>query len=340
MLGFLADMQTVTIEEAAALIANKCCWHEGGQQILLMQLLDAAKDGTLIVRHPHTYLPYRPKEYCEYFERVSMSDLNRYFEAAGTRWRLDKGDETAERLFETGWWNLQQVLAWVYLRESAVVREGASFGMRLIEEATNSPTVCYLSFAQALIEALQTRKLTAYGFKNGEHDRTEIPALQWADPTFLWNPDRVYDSRLGTSRWTALRFKRKDILALWPDPLGSLAMADDHNRTPSERRTGAAIAALKRNKNDRRKKLKLFINDVYTALDKDGYALVDNGGRKPLPVSKVNLRTAFIDRHPEHEIRQATFNDDLPQISVKVNPGRKRLTIQGLRTILAKKNRG
>ena len=221
MQGSLADTQTFTLEEAAALIANKCCWHESGQQILLMQLLDAAKDGTLIVRHPLTYLPYRPKQYCEYFERVSVSDLNRYFEAAGASWRLDKGDETAEKLFEKEWWNLHQVLAWVCLRETAVVREGARFDMRLVEEATNSPTFCYLSFAQAqepLIEALQTRKLTAYGFKNGEDDLTEIPALQWADPTFLWNPDRVYDSRLETRRWTALRFRRKDILALWPGP--------------------------------------------------------------------------------------------------------------------------
>lgn len=187
-----------------------------------MQLLDAAKDGTLIVRHPHTYLPYRPKQYCEYFERVRVSDLNRYFEAAGASWRLRNGDETADRLFEKEWWNLYQVLARVCLRESAVVREGASFGSRVIEEATNSPTVCYLSFAEAqeaLIEALQTRKLTAYGLKNGEDGLTEIPALQWADPTFLWNPDRVYDSCLEASRWTALRFRRKDILALWPGPL-------------------------------------------------------------------------------------------------------------------------
>jgi hypothetical protein len=61
MLGFLDDMETFPIEEAAALIANKYGWHEGGQQSLLMQLLDAAKDGTLIVRDPITYLPYRPK---------------------------------------------------------------------------------------------------------------------------------------------------------------------------------------------------------------------------------------------------------------------------------------
>jgi hypothetical protein len=170
MLEFLADMETFTIKEAAALIANKYGWPEAGQQSLLMDLLDAAKDGTLIVRDPHTYLPYRPKESCGVF-RVKVSDLNRYFEAAGAPWRLDNGDETADRLFETEWWNLHQVLARVYLRESGVVREGASFFMRLIEEVTNSPSVCYFSFAQAqdaLIEALQTRKLIAYGFKTAK----------------------------------------------------------------------------------------------------------------------------------------------------------------------------
>jgi hypothetical protein len=84
-------MQTFTIEEAAALIAKKHGLHEGAQGTLIKQLLDAAKDGTLTVRHPHTDLPYRPKEHCEYYETVSLSDLNRFFEAAGVPWRLDNG---------------------------------------------------------------------------------------------------------------------------------------------------------------------------------------------------------------------------------------------------------
>jgi hypothetical protein len=44
MQGFLADMETFSIEEAAALIANKYGWHEGGQQSLLMDLLERDAD--------------------------------------------------------------------------------------------------------------------------------------------------------------------------------------------------------------------------------------------------------------------------------------------------------
>jgi hypothetical protein len=246
-------MQTFTIEEAAALIANKHGLHEGAQGTLIKQLLDAAKDGTLTVRHPHTDLPYRPKEHCEYYETVSLSDLNRFFEAAGVPWRLDNGGDTADRLFETEWWNLYQVLAWVYLRdralvrEGAVMREGAGFPMRLIVEAANRPGACYPSFrlAQgALIEALQTRKLTAYGLENGEGNLTEIPPLQWTDLKIWWgdrNPDHAGPRdcfRDGASRWIALRFRRKDILAIWPDPLDK---PDD--KTPAEEPPAARAAS-------------------------------------------------------------------------------------------------
>ena len=241
-------MQTFTIEEAAALIANKYGWHEGAQKTLVKQLLDAAKDGTLIVRHPHTDLPYRPKEHCEYYETVGVSDLNRYFEAAGAPWRLDNGGDTADRLFETEWWNLHQVLAWVYLgdralvKQGAIVNQGADFAIQLKLEATNRQGACYTSFSaaeKALVEALQRGKLTAYGLENGEGNLKEIPSLQWADLKIWWgyrNPDHAgpHDCfRLGASRWIALRFRRKDILAQWPEPIET--MADEHD--PGEQKT-------------------------------------------------------------------------------------------------------
>jgi hypothetical protein len=116
-------MQTFTIEEAAALIANNYGWHEGAQDTLLKQLVDAAKAGMLAVRHPDTDLPYCPKRYREFYERVSASDLNRYFEGVGVPWRLDNDGETGDPLFDTEWWNQMQVLAWVYLRDRSVVRD-------------------------------------------------------------------------------------------------------------------------------------------------------------------------------------------------------------------------
>lgn len=112
------------------------------------------------MRHPHTDIPYRPEVCREFYETVGASDLNRFFGAAGVPCRLDNAGETADRLFETEWWNLCQVLAWVYLGDRALVREGAGFPMQLIEEATNRPGACYPSFRlaqEALIEALQMR---------------------------------------------------------------------------------------------------------------------------------------------------------------------------------------
>jgi hypothetical protein len=172
----LADMQTFTLEEAAAVIANQYGWHEDQQKTLLKQLLDAAKDGTLIVRHPHTDLPYRPKEHCEYYERVRVADLNRHFGEAGVPWRLDNDGETADPIFETEWWNLPQVLAWIYLgdralvKQGALVNQGAAFDIQLMLAAADRQNACYPSFRvaqEALFEALRTGKLTAYGLRNG-----------------------------------------------------------------------------------------------------------------------------------------------------------------------------
>ena len=166
--------------------------------------------------------------------------------------------ETMDSRVETEWWNLIQVLAWVYRGDRALVREGAGTPpLRLIVEGHNG--ACYPSFdlaQDAVIEALQMRRLTAYGLENNAGDLKEIPPLLWADLKFWWDPEHAGPrdrSRLRASRWYALRFKRKAILALWPDPLESLAMADAHNRTPSDMRTGAAIATRKDNKNDRRR---------------------------------------------------------------------------------------
>jgi hypothetical protein len=230
-------LKTFTIEEVAALIANKYGWHEGAQNTLLTQLLDAATDGTLTVRHPHTDLPYRPKQCHEYYERVSVADLNRWFEVAGVPWRLDNDGETADPLFDTEWWNLHQALAWVYLgdrglvKQGALVNEDAAFAIQLKLEATERQGACYPSFSaatKAICEALQTGKLIAYGLKNDRGDLTEIPSLQWVDHKFYWGCDGPNHAapgeyfRLEATRWFTLRFRRKAILVLWPDPFDQL----------------------------------------------------------------------------------------------------------------------
>jgi hypothetical protein len=56
----------------------------------------------------------------------------------------------------------------------------------------------------------------------------------WNPDQVLWNPDHVDGSR----RWTALRFRRKDILALWPDPLDQPA-----DKAPAEEEPAAPAAS-------------------------------------------------------------------------------------------------
>lgn len=250
-------MQTFTLEEAAALIANKYGWHEGAQDTLLEQLVDAARAGMLTVRHPHTDLPYRPKQYRQFYEKVSASDLNRYFEGVGVPWRLDNDGETGDPIFDTEWWNQMQVLAWVLLGDRSVVREaglpanerGHFFaehtmpdGRREIvkvrdgrfttvslcaRQADRGGSAFYPTLPMAknaIIEALKAGKLTACGLQNGSGDLKEIPALSWADLELWYDPDFAGPKDLfrhGATHWDALRFKSKAVLAIWPDPLAS-----------------------------------------------------------------------------------------------------------------------
>ena len=122
----------------------------------------------------------------------------------------------------------------------------------------------------------------------------------------------------------------------WDAPAELLAMADNHNRTPSDRRTSGATATREARKAGRLEAIKRFIEDVYEALDKAGHAIGQSGDRKPLPVSTEDLHTLFIVRHPEHMVAQSTFNDDLGTIAT-LKPGPKRYEINQLAEMLAGK---
>jgi hypothetical protein len=119
----------------------------------------------------------------------------------------------------------------------------------------------------------------------------------------------------------------------WDAPAELLAMADDHNRTPSDRRTSGATATREARKAGRLGDLKRFIEDVCKALDKDGHEIRESGGRKRLPLSAEDLHTLFCARHPEHQVAQSTF-DDLGTI-VTLKPGPKRYEINQLAEMLA-----
>lgn len=351
-------MHTFTLEEAAALIANKYGLHERAHATLVEQLLEAARAGTLTVRHPHTDLPYRPEQHRAFYETVGVADLNSYFEGAGVQWRLESYGETADPLFDTEWWNLHQVLAWVYLGDRALVKVGAivnqdaHFQLKL--KAAERQGVCYPSVCaaeKAIVEALQTGKLTAYGLRNGGGDLTGIPSAQWADLKFWWDPDHAGPSdcfRPMENCWVTLRFQRKDVLAIWPDRLGQPDHRQSTEKQPGDpapngnttRRTGAANATRETRKAHRLRDLKRFIDDVYGAAKRGDLNLESGNDRKALPFSHSALRTVFLERHPEHEIEQTTFNDDVHKISAKVKPGPKRMGSKYLRTMLAKKDLG
>jgi hypothetical protein len=154
--------------------------------------------------------------------------------------------------FEAQYWNLMQVLAWVFLRDRSLVRDAGLpseelakeryfFGehttpngrLELIKtpvrftvttlrvEHAARGSACYpaLHLAEgAIIEALRSGRLTAYGLQNGKGDLKEIPALSWADLKFWYEPDFAGPKdvfRYGATHWHNLTFQRKDVLAIW-----------------------------------------------------------------------------------------------------------------------------
>jgi hypothetical protein len=122
----------------------------------------------------------------------------------------------------------------------------------------------------------------------------------------------------------------------WDAPAELLAMTDQQVAIKSGKRTDPATATRAARKADRAVDLGRFIEDVCKALDKDGHKIRESDGRKRLPVSAGDLHTLFLVRHPEHEVSQSTFDDDLGKI-VTLKPGPKRYEIKELAEILAGK---
>lgn len=69
-----------TIENAAAAIAEHEGWHQGARDSLRQQMMQAAHDGRLTVRHPHTALAYRPDTVRDFYELVTPADVNAWLQ--------------------------------------------------------------------------------------------------------------------------------------------------------------------------------------------------------------------------------------------------------------------
>jgi len=104
--------------------------------------------------------------------------------------------------------------------------------------------------------------------------------------------------------------------------------------------TDQANAARQAKKAERLKFLNLLTEDVYKALDRAGHDIGESGDRKPLPVSVAVLHTLFLVRHLDRGVTKATFNDDLTEIGVLIQRGRKRLTADDVVKMLAKTSSG
>jgi hypothetical protein len=83
-----------TIEEAAKALGEQEGMHDGARKSLLKRMMEAARDGTLTVRDPHTDLPFRPAEVHGYYELVTPADVNAWLAGCGVeyRWNAPAGE--------------------------------------------------------------------------------------------------------------------------------------------------------------------------------------------------------------------------------------------------------
>ncbi len=86
-----------TLEEAAQALGVQEGMHAGARGSLQERMVEAVRDGSLIVRDPHTDLPFRPSVARSFHELVAPGDVNAWLERAGVgyRWRFDEPDPIA-----------------------------------------------------------------------------------------------------------------------------------------------------------------------------------------------------------------------------------------------------
>ena len=169
--------------------------------------------------------------------------------------QIEPAPEDIPDAFEQPWWTLKQVLIWVSSGKRDLVRDvgpvhgfESTFTIRDLRVLGRNGA-CYRTFEEAedeVIEALQAGRLTATGKENGEGDRKEIPSLRWPDLRLQYEPyyfAAPKDYSRTATYYNDLLFPCKGVLANWPDPRESPAMADEQkmsttaeqNETPEKR---------------------------------------------------------------------------------------------------------
>ena len=172
--------------------------------------------------------------------------------------RFEPAPEDIPDPFEQPGWCWMQVLGWVYLRNPDVVRAASPqgiFGSTLTREDLRDlgrNGACYPRLANAedaVMVELQAGQLNATGIANNKRDRKKIPSRLWPDLKFVDDPisARPKDfSRTTATVWHDPWFPRKEVLAVWPNPRESLAMADEQKTsTTAEGNANRVISTMK-----------------------------------------------------------------------------------------------
>lgn len=172
---------------------------------------------------------------------------------------------------EETYWNATQVLAWVYLGDRESVRNASSANddhgsffqevrlpdgeTAIIETPGETPGPVHLAIVAAwnggtalpsydaakrtILAALVDGQLHCWGLANGAGDLVEITPLHWAGLDFYFTkaslpyaaPPHPDHSRPGATHWHGLKFRRDDVLVLWPDPLDHPGLAPPRKTT-------------------------------------------------------------------------------------------------------------
>ncbi|PTQ86474.1 hypothetical protein [Nitrosomonas ureae] len=87
--SLLADISSLGISEAS--FENmKESMIEASQKVFNNQIMSAAKEGKLVVRNPANKLPYIPTTRRDFFEVISVSEINAWLEKSGVDYKLNK----------------------------------------------------------------------------------------------------------------------------------------------------------------------------------------------------------------------------------------------------------
>ena len=77
----------LTLGFASHFVGHKFNLHDGAIDTLLNQMIKSVGNG-LIVRHPHTDMPYIPTETRSYYELVRADELDNWYESQGVEYRI------------------------------------------------------------------------------------------------------------------------------------------------------------------------------------------------------------------------------------------------------------